>query len=215
MRFEGTLTTWNDDRGFGHIQPTQGGEPVFVHISAWPKGAGRPQLKQAVSFELEQGPKGQRARKVALLQTRQAARPTPRPGQPQGRRPGRARPTPWNVATWLALPAFLVVYALVDLLWRPPLWVAAWYGVASVLAFIAYAIDKSAAVGSGWRTAESSLHLLGLLGGWPGALVAQRMFRHKTSKAEFRVVFWATVVVNVVGFVVWASPWGEWVLGVL
>jgi cold shock CspA family protein len=73
MRFEGTLTTWNDDRGFGHIQPTQGGAPVFVHISAWPKGAGRPQLKQAVSFELEQGAKGKRARKVVLLRGRRAA----------------------------------------------------------------------------------------------------------------------------------------------
>ena len=124
MRFEGTLSTWNHDRGFGHIQPTRGGEPVFVHISAWPKGAGRPQPKQAVSFELELGPKGERARKVALLKTRQA-RQAPGPAQPpQARRSGRTRHARWNAATWLALAGFLVVYALVDLLWRPPLWVA-------------------------------------------------------------------------------------------
>ena len=42
VRFEGTLTQWNDERGFGHVQPTLGGEPVFVHISAWPKGAAPP-----------------------------------------------------------------------------------------------------------------------------------------------------------------------------
>ncbi len=47
MRFDGTLVTWNDDRGFGYIEPTQGGERVFVHVSAWPKGAGRPQVNQS------------------------------------------------------------------------------------------------------------------------------------------------------------------------
>jgi len=62
MRFDGTLVTWNDDRGFGTIEPTKGGERVFVHVSAWPKGAGRPQVNQALSFAVEQGPKGKRAK---------------------------------------------------------------------------------------------------------------------------------------------------------
>ncbi|WP_040500587.1 DUF1294 domain-containing protein, partial [Ideonella sp. B508-1] len=52
-----------------------------------------------------------------------------------------------------------------------------------------------------WRTPESTLHWMGLLCGWPGALLAQQVLRHKTSKTSFIVVFWLTVLVNVVGFV--------------
>ena len=47
-----------------------------------------------------------------------------------------------------------------------------------------------------WRTPESTLHAIDLAGGWPGALVARRVFRHKTTKQPFRTVFWLTVTVN-------------------
>jgi uncharacterized membrane protein YsdA (DUF1294 family) len=57
-----------------------------------------------------------------------------------------------------------------------------------------------------WRVSESTLHTLSLVGGWPGALVAQQMLRHKSNKASFRAVFWATVVTNVASFVVIHSP---------
>ncbi|MHB1135993.1 MAG: DUF1294 domain-containing protein [Coriobacteriia bacterium] len=70
------------------------------------------------------------------------------------------------------------------------------YACASVVAFIAYGADKRAARRSMRRVPESTLHLLALLGGWPGALAAQRFFRHKTRKQPFRTVFWLTVVVN-------------------
>lgn len=79
---------------------------------------------------------------------------------------------------------------------RLPITVIAVYAGASLIAFIAYALDKAAARAGRWRTQESTLHLLALIGGWPGALLAQRQFRHKTAKASFRVVFWATVLLN-------------------
>lgn len=79
----------------------------------------------------------------------------------------------------------------------------------SLLTFVAYALDKSAARNNTWRTPESTLHLLALAGGWPGALLAQQWLRHKSVKAEFRAVFWATVVFNVVGFVLLSSPLGR------
>jgi uncharacterized membrane protein YsdA (DUF1294 family) len=70
------------------------------------------------------------------------------------------------------------------------------YLVASIAAFVAYARDKSAARAGARRTPEPGLHLLALVGGWPGALVAQRVLHHKTRKVSFQLVFWATVVAN-------------------
>ena len=195
MRFEGILTTWNEERGFGYIESTQGGEPIFVHISAWPRGSIRPKLKQAVSFEVEVGPKGKRAQNVQFLHSRR----TPR----QSERANRAQ---WGTATLFAIPAFLVVYGLVAVLWRTPLWVAAVYVVASAATFIAYSADKSAAAKRSQRTPESVLHLLAFAGGWPGALLAQQFLRHKSTKQEFRHVFWVTVVLNLVALVLLASP---------
>ena len=52
MRFEGFLKSWNDERGFGFIEPVKGGDEIFVHIKALPARSGRPQVIQALSFEI-------------------------------------------------------------------------------------------------------------------------------------------------------------------
>jgi uncharacterized membrane protein YsdA (DUF1294 family) len=77
-----------------------------------------------------------------------------------------------------------------------PLAILGLYLGASVVAFLAYAFDKSAARAGRWRTAETTLHAFGLIGGWPGALVAQRTLRHKSSKQPFKTLFWVTVGLN-------------------
>jgi uncharacterized membrane protein YsdA (DUF1294 family) len=77
-----------------------------------------------------------------------------------------------------------------------PAAVPALYVVASIAAAVAYATDKSAAERGAWRTRERTLHLVALIGGWPGALIAQTLLRHKTRKPSFRFAFWATVVLN-------------------
>ena len=195
MRFEGTLTSWNDERGFGRIESSQGGEPIFVHVSAWPRASSRPQVNQAVTFEIELGPKGKRARNVELIRAGRPARPT-----------ARAERAQWGTATLFAIPAFLVVYVVVAALWTLPHLVAGMYLLLSAATFMAYAADKSAAASGSRRTPEATLHLLALLGGWPGALLAQQLVRHKSTKQEFRRVFWGTVVINVMGLVVLASP---------
>jgi len=79
---------------------------------------------------------------------------------------------------------------------RLPVAVLGLYLIAGVVAFAAYAFDKWAARNNRWRVRESTLHLFALAGGWPGALVAQRILRHKTKKRSFQVVCWSTVVVN-------------------
>jgi len=66
---------------------------------------------------------------------------------------------------------------------------------------VEYYLDKKAAVRNTRRTPEITLHALAVLGGWPGALVAQRIFRHKSGKAGFQLAFWMTVTANVSVFV--------------
>lgn len=69
--------------------------------------------------------------------------------------------------------------------------------VMSAIAFIAYWIDKSAAIRGDWRVRESTLHTLELLGGWPGALLAQRILHHKNRKPSYQAEFCVLVLVNV------------------
>lgn len=67
-RFEGVLSQWNDERGFGFITPSAGGEVLFAHISAFPRLAQRPVIGLRLSFEIETGPNGKkRARGIQLL----------------------------------------------------------------------------------------------------------------------------------------------------
>ncbi len=79
---------------------------------------------------------------------------------------------------------------------KPAAAVAAFYLAASSAAFAAYAWDKYAARNERERVAERTLHLLALIGGWPGALLAQRTLRHKTRKQPFRALCLATVLAN-------------------
>ncbi|HPU50841.1 MAG TPA: cold shock and DUF1294 domain-containing protein [Burkholderiaceae bacterium] len=201
MRFQGSIASWQDERGFGFIESTQGGDPVFVHIKAFGRRAGRPQVGQRVSFEVEVGPQGKkRAKNVEPLRPSAAAAARARRG---------ASPAQWGGATLFAIPGFAALYVAVDLLWRPSGLVALVYLAASLIAFVVYAVDKSAARRGGQRVPEASLHLLALAGGWPGALLAQQFLRHKSTKAEFRSVFWGTVIINVAGFVLLCSPIGR------
>jgi uncharacterized membrane protein YsdA (DUF1294 family) len=77
-----------------------------------------------------------------------------------------------------------------------PIGILVLYLAASAASIVVYAVDKSAARHGRWRASESTLHLLAVIGGWPGALVAQRLFRHKSRKPSFQAVFLLTVVVN-------------------
>lgn len=69
--------------------------------------------------------------------------------------------------------------------------------VMSVVCFTAYGLDKRLAVNGSRRVPEITLQILALLGGWPGALMGQRHFRHKTQKMSFLIVFWLVVVLHV------------------
>ncbi len=109
----------------------------------------------------------------------------------------------------LFLLACAAAYGLAVYLWGVPLWVGLAYVALSLITFGVYARDKALARAGLWRIPERTLHGLALIGGWPGALLAQRWLRHKSVKRPFRVGYWATVGLNLAAFVgVW-SPAGR------
>lgn len=92
--------------------------------------------------------------------------------------------------------SFLVAIAALAALGRLEIsWLALYYG-ASIITYGVYAWDKKAAQNADRRIPEMTLHLLGLVGGWPGALIAQTLLRHKTRKLSFLIEYWLTVIVN-------------------
>ncbi len=107
---------------------------------------------------------------------------------------------------WLA---FLLAGGFLGLmfgLWQMghmPLWVPLGHLAMSLIAFTAYSIDKARARDNGWRISEKTLHLLEFFGGWPGALVAQQLLRHKNRKTEYQVAFWIIVLVSVAVLGLW------------
>jgi uncharacterized membrane protein YsdA (DUF1294 family) len=82
--------------------------------------------------------------------------------------------------------------------------VAAAYTVMSAVTFIAFWLDKRAASRNAWRTPEATLHALEALGGWPGALFAQKFLRHKSSKLSYRITLWAIIALHAFA---WGAVW--------
>jgi uncharacterized membrane protein YsdA (DUF1294 family) len=112
----------------------------------------------------------------------------------------------YHAMRYASILLFAALFAFATIRWGVPHQVGVAYLVASVASFVAYAMDKSAARAGRWRTSESTLLLLGLACGWPGAALAQQWLRHKSTKASFRVPFWATVVLNIGAFLYLSSP---------
>ena len=101
---------------------------------------------------------------------------------------------------------FLIGISFAAYIGKIPEFIVAVYFGASIVTFIAYARDKSAAKQGSWRTKEKTLHLFALAGGWPGAIIAQQKFHHKTKKKSFRAVFWVTAVLNCGGLFWFSKP---------
>ena len=108
-----------------------------------------------------------------------------------------ASPSRLPVPALAASFVFLAVLVLISELGWAPWIVPVAYVALSAVTFLAYGFDKRAAEHGLWRTEESALHLPAILGGWPGALVAQRFFHHKTVKEPFQTIFRVTVGANI------------------
>jgi uncharacterized membrane protein YsdA (DUF1294 family)/cold shock CspA family protein len=193
MRLKGTIVEWQDDRGFGFIEPIGGGERVFCHIKAFTVRVRRPMAGDSVTYDARKDAKGRlqasEVRPAGLEQAAYSANIGSRRAANHQRSPKRARRGS-GVGSYIFLAFFAASLGMLLVTGRIAFFVPLIYAGMSGLTLFAYAFDKSAAMNNRWRTQEQTLHLLELAGGWPGGLIAQNLFRHKSTKTSFLVEFW-------------------------
>lgn len=170
----GRITAWDPSKGYGFLQ-AGGDQRVFLHIRDFAERHKAPEVGDVIIFTLGADQHGRRCAKGAWHRH-------------DG---GRWRPSHFvTVLLLLTLPASAVwsfagqtglAYA------------SGGYMALSLFTYWAYASDKRSARAGEWRTSEATLHLMELVGGWPGAFLAQRRLRHKCSKLSYQVVFWLIV----------------------
>lgn len=180
MRLVGRISDWKDEKGFGFVVPHGGGDRAFVHIKAFQPGSRRPAEGDLISYEAVKDAKG-RLNAQAIRFAGQKIEPPQRH---------------WQIPRLPIALGFLAAVSVGVGAGRLPMILAAAYVLLSLISYVMYCVDKAAASKGSSRTPENTLHLVDLLGGWPGGLVAQHQFRHKTVKASFQFTFWLTVLVN-------------------
>ncbi|OHC11139.1 MAG: hypothetical protein A2002_04120 [Pseudomonadales bacterium GWC1_66_9] len=191
MERRGVLKSWDDGKGFGFIQPETGGEQLFVHISAM-RGDRRPRAGETVLFVAGHDREGRaRARHM-----RHAGLSLDEPSIRSSRRAagGMRHPLP-KLLAFCGLCALPLAGAF-KLPQDGPFWALGGYALFSFVSFLQYWLDKRRAASGRWRIPEASLHAVELLGGWPGALLAQQAFRHKTRKIAYQLGFWGIVLLH-------------------
>lgn len=219
QRIRGTVRMWDKEKSYGFIEPDEGGRDVYFHLRAFGGSPARPSVGMLVTYCLTTDGIGRPRAAFALVEA--GGRPTeptfrgqPMPAPPrhapapQRRRQGPRRSTSVGWA-FLGSAGFIGALAGAAYFHHLEWWVPAAYGAVSSFTFMVYAWDKDMAVEREWRVSENTLHLLELLGGWPGALFAQQCLRHKTAKLGYQVVFWLIVTMHLGLWTWWALEQGK------
>lgn len=183
MRYQGKITDWKDGKGFGFVTPNGGGPRVFIHIKSFRNRQHRPVGSELVTYELTSDARGRpQGVNIAFVGDFPSSSSTAVPGPGAG--------------ALIFAAVFLVFVVGTVATGKLPFVVLIAYFMASCVAYLVYVFDKAASLKGQRRTPESTLHLFSLVGGWPGAMLAQRTLRHKTQKQSFQVTYWTTVVLN-------------------
>jgi uncharacterized membrane protein YsdA (DUF1294 family)/cold shock CspA family protein len=198
--YEGSLKSWKVDKGFGFIQPNGGGKDVFVHIRDLKHSNYQPQIGDNVCFKIVADKDGKIRAYDAFVKGQEITRQQIRT-KSFDKNQSKTRV---NRGDWLGMKAILLIAALpfvasALLIQQKQIFYPFFvYLLMSLLTFFVYAVDKTKAHKNEWRTTEQTIHLFELLGGWPGALITQRVIRHKNKKTSFQVIFWMIVTIHIV-----------------
>lgn len=169
----------------GFVVPNGGGIRAFIHIRQFQRGSRRPAVGDLISYLPVLGDRD----RTNAQQIRYSGMKV-EVVRPSARAPRMPRAA-------IGMGALLLAVLTCAMGFLPLVLLGIYLGM-SALSYLMYWQDKSAARAgrSRSRTPENSLHLTDLLGGWPGALIAQQQFHHKTAKPSFQWAFWLTVVLN-------------------
>jgi len=190
LRAKGKLVSWNEEKAFGFISPLAGGTDIFIHISAFANRKVSPSLNEIVTYTPSKGKDGKPCAKNAIF-------PSHKVNLNQTHNSVKNK-----FSIYLAC-IFLAIITLACLLKGFSREIVITYWILSIVTFTFYAIDKNKAKKGKWRTQESTLHMLSIVGGWPGAALAQQFLRHKSQKTSFRFSFWCTVIANLTVLSYW------------
>lgn len=179
MRLDGQIVSWNNDKGYGFVQPDNGGKNIFLHIKEcdW-----KPVIGQEISFSLGKDKNGRVCGKTAVL---------------KGVIHNYERTSVFTFFQSFFGLFSLVGIFLISYFYQIDIFIPIIFFGMSLITYFFYWLDKNAAEAGNWRTPESTLHFLSLFGGWPGALIAQQRLNHKTRKQPFRFIFFLTLLINV------------------
>ncbi|MGF1869935.1 DUF1294 domain-containing protein [Photobacterium indicum] len=190
----GKIIEWNDQKGYGFIAPNFGNERFFFHIKSLKNRNVRPKLNDVVSFEVTQDKQKRiNASNVVLTDSKLNGLPL----------------------SIMFCCSYLVFVAGSIFVLGTSVLLLTVYVLLSIFTFAIYAWDKSAAKKGEWRTSENTLHFFALIGGWPGALIAQNQLRHKSQKQPFKAILWMTIVLNCSAFIWLLTPEGAFYTKIL
>ncbi len=177
----GKITSWDDEKGYGFISPEKAGRRVFFHVNDFSRRHKRPEEGLVVFYDLSRDSKG-RICAVDVL--------------PELSYEEISIADVQRVFSTFISSLFLGIVTVFTLANKLPAVVLFVYLLMSALTYALYAQDKRLAQSGGRRTSESTLHSFSLIGGWPGAAIAQSFLRHKSKKESFRTAYWKTVSGN-------------------
>ena len=175
MAITGTVTEWNEHKGYGYISVNEQPIKIVFHISDFSGHSMRPQVSENVVFSLTKDPNGN-LRAIDIK-----------------------RPIVFNfpiaLSIWFASMVVGSIYVL-----NYPVIVIDYLVLISGFTYLLYAVDKSISAREDWQVPEVLFHLFCLAGGWPGAILAQSFLRYKPTSVSYTPIFWTMLVANITLF---------------